>query len=220
MGTTFDPQTGFVNYRADEGGVAGRKAPAVDLGMQSPGPRRYYDREEARLEWDRMWMKCWAFASLVQDLPKIGDYFRHDLGKESFIVVRIASGDEGIKIYYNVCPHRGNRLVRSDFGHVDPKQGFQCDFHGWKFSTARRNIEIRDECIFRPQVGPSGFDRDQLRRQEQPDLRQPGSEARERSARALGRHTGPLSAARERMPIRSRWHRAQAPSKRMLTACI
>jgi phenylpropionate dioxygenase-like ring-hydroxylating dioxygenase large terminal subunit len=152
MSTTFDPETGFINYPADEGGPAGRKAPAVDLGTRAPDPRRYYDRDEARLEWDRMWMKSWAFAGLVQDLPEIGDYFRYDLGKESFIVVRVAAGDDGIKAYYNVCPHRGNRLVRSDFGHADPKRGFQCDFHGWKFSVAGRNIEIRDEGIFRPQV--------------------------------------------------------------------
>ena len=152
MSTTFDSRIGFVNYPSDEAGEAGRKAPPVDLGTQQPDPRRYYDRDEAQREWDRMWMKSWAFAGLTQDLQEIGDYFRYDLGKESFIVVRAAPGDDGLKAYYNVCPHRGNRLVRSDFGHMDPNKGFQCDFHGWKFSVDGCNTEIRDELIFRSGV--------------------------------------------------------------------
>ncbi|MFW0887969.1 UNVERIFIED_CONTAM: aromatic ring-hydroxylating dioxygenase subunit alpha [Pseudomonas sp. JL1] len=152
MSTTFDSRIGFVNYPSDEAGEAGRKAPPVDLGTQQPDPRRYYDRDEAQREWDRMWMKSWAFAGLTQDVQEIGDYFRYDLGKESFIVVRTALGDDGLKAYYNVCPHRGNRLVRSDFGHMDPNKGFQCDFHGWKFSVDGCNTEIRDELIFRSGV--------------------------------------------------------------------
>lgn len=152
MSTTFDSRIGFVNYPSDEAGEAGRKAPPVDLGTQQPDPRRYYDRDEAQREWDRMWMRSWAFAGLTQDLQEIGDYFRYDLGKESFIVVRAAPGDDGLKAYYNVCPHRGNRLVRSDFGHMDPNKGFQCDFHGWKFSVDGCNTEIRDELIFRSGV--------------------------------------------------------------------
>lgn len=152
MTNKFDYQSGFINYPADEAGVAGRKAPYVDLGVRAPDPRRYFSKEEAALEWEHMWMKSWAFAGLAQDVPEVGDYFRYDLGKESFIVTRVAPGDGGIKAYYNVCPHRGNRLVRSEFGHANPKHGFQCDFHGWKFSIDGRNAGIRDEEVFRPEV--------------------------------------------------------------------
>lgn len=152
MSTAFDPQIGFIRYPSDEAGEAGRKAPPVDLGTNPPDPRRYYDREEAQREWDLMWMKSWAFAGLTQDLQETGDYFCYDLGKESFIVTRVAAGDDGIKAYYNVCPHRGNRLIRNDFGHVNPDKGFQCDFHGWKFGLNGCNKEIRDECVFRAAV--------------------------------------------------------------------
>jgi carnitine monooxygenase subunit len=152
MTTTFDHKTGFVNYPKGEGGPAGEKAPYVDHGVTAPDPRRYFSSEEAKLEWERMWMKSWAFAGLTQDLPEIGDYFRYDLGKESFIVTRTGAGDAGIKAYYNVCPHRGNRLVHSDFGHTAPQQGFQCNFHGWKFGMDGKNMEVRDQMIFREEV--------------------------------------------------------------------
>lgn len=115
MNTTLDPKAGFVNYPTDEG----RKASAVDLGTQSPDPRRYYDREEPGLELDRMWIKSGPFAGLVQDLPEIGDYFPYELGKESFAVVRVAAGGEASKRTTTLTPTAVTRLVRSDFVHVD-----------------------------------------------------------------------------------------------------
>jgi carnitine monooxygenase subunit len=147
----FDYRKGFVAYPGGRSGPTGDKAPYVDYGTERPDPRRYYSQAEADLEWQHVWMKTWAFAGLAQDLPEVGDYFRYNLGKESFVVVRTAPGDAGIKAYYNVCPHRGNRLVHNDFGRVS-SNCFQCDFHGWKYNLDGSNREIRDELIFRPEV--------------------------------------------------------------------
>ncbi|WP_340317949.1 aromatic ring-hydroxylating oxygenase subunit alpha [Rhizorhabdus argentea] len=142
----------FINYPDDEAGPQGAKAPYVDLGTSPPDKRRYYSREEADLEWSGLWMKTWALAGLLQDIPEVGDFLRYELGKESFIVVRTGKGENDVKAYYNVCPHRGNRLVHTDFGATEPSEGFQCDFHGWKFSIEGRNTLVRDEEIFRPEV--------------------------------------------------------------------
>ena len=56
-----------------------------------------------------MWTRTWTLAGLVADIPNVGDYFKYDLGRESFIVVRTGDAPEAIKAYYNVCHHRGNR---------------------------------------------------------------------------------------------------------------
>lgn len=152
MSDSFSNKTSFINYPEGEAGAAGSKAPYVDHGVSAPDPSRYFSKEEAALEWQHMWMKSWAFAGLAQDLPEVGDYLRYDLGKESFIVTRVTPGDAGIKAYYNVCPHRGNRLIQNDFGHTIPEQGFQCSFHGWKFDMNGKNTLIRDEQIFRKEV--------------------------------------------------------------------
>lgn len=148
---TFNYKKGFVVYPDGRSGPTGEKAPYVDHGTASPSPQRYYCSKEMALEWDHVWTKVWTFAGLVHDLPQIGDYLRYNLGKESFVVVRVGDGDDGIRAFYNVCPHRGNRLVHNDFGHT-ANSCFTCDFHGWKYRLDGSNKEIRDELIFRPEV--------------------------------------------------------------------
>lgn len=147
----FDYRKGFVVNPDLPPEDHGAKAPYIDHGVAIPDKARYYTQEAADLEWQHLWMKCWAFAGLAQDAEEIGDYFRYNLGKESFVVVRIAPGDDGLRAYYNVCPHRGNRLVYTDFGHAG-NGCFTCNFHGWKFNLDGTNLEVRDELIFRPEV--------------------------------------------------------------------
>ncbi len=147
----FDYKSGFVVYPGDRAGSIGAKAPYVDHGTKSPDPSRYYSKEEMDLEWKHVWTRVWTFAGLTQDIPNVGDYLRYNLGKESFIVLRQAVGDQGVKAFYNVCPHRGNRLVHTDFGHA-ADGCFTCDFHGWQFRLNGSNQKIRDEQIFRSEV--------------------------------------------------------------------
>jgi len=147
----FDYRKGFEVYPGNRVGPDGAKAPYIDHGTAAPDKTRYFSKEEADLEWQHVWTKTWAFAGLAQDVPNIGDYLRYDLGKESFVVVRAAEGDDGLRAYYNVCAHRGNRLVHNPFGSVT-SGCFTCDFHGWKYNLDGSNKEIRDEIIFRPET--------------------------------------------------------------------
>lgn len=149
--TSFDYRRGFTAYPYSAAGSTGAKAPHIDYGTAPPDKRRYFSQEEMALEWRHVWMKSWAFAGLMQDIPEVGDYLRYNLGKESFIIVRTGPGEQDIKAFYNVCPHRGNRLVHNDFG-TTSNACFACDFHGWKYNLDGSNREIRDEMIFRPEV--------------------------------------------------------------------
>lgn len=150
MNKQFDYKQGFIAYPEDSSGPSGKKAPYVDHGTDRPEKTRYYSQEAADLEWNNMWTKVWVFAGLAQDIPEKGDYLKYELGRESFIVVRTQSDE--IKAFYNVCPHRGNRLVYNEFGTVGEDGCFQCCFHGWKFETDGALKEIRDEIIFREEV--------------------------------------------------------------------
>ena len=98
-------------------------------------------------EWDRLWTRTWLIAGVASDIPEPGDYFTFDIGRESFVITRTDSGE--IKALYNVCPHRGNRLVHNDFGSV-PR--FTCAFHSWQFEMDGTLIGITDEDTFRPEV--------------------------------------------------------------------
>ena len=148
MNHPYDFKTGYVVYPDDSSGVAGRKAPFIDHGVDKPDPKRYFSKEEADLEWEKLWKKVWVFAGLAQDVSEVGSYFRYNLGKESFVVIRTAA--DKVQAFYNVCPHRGNRLVHNDFGKLS--QHFECSFHGWKFHLDGTLKEIHDEQVFRKEV--------------------------------------------------------------------
>lgn len=109
-------------------------------------PRRYYTREYLELEWERLWTRTWICAGRVSDLGRVGDWFRFDFGRESFIVVR--SGEQDIRALYNVCQHRGNRIVDDDFGHA--RNSFICSYHSWRYALGGENIRITDREHFKP----------------------------------------------------------------------
>jgi phenylpropionate dioxygenase-like ring-hydroxylating dioxygenase large terminal subunit len=124
-----------------------RVRPAIDNGTTRPDARRYHDHAFMREEWEKVFVKSWLLAGPASDIPEEGDFFTFDIGPESFIVVRGA--DDAIYAHYNVCPHRGSRLVTSDMGSLDR---FTCPFHSWKFDLEGNNVAVTDPETFRPEV--------------------------------------------------------------------
>ena len=93
-------------------------------------PSWYWSRERAELEWRHMWTRVWHMGPREEELPEEGDVFVHTLGRESLLFVRTSTGEA--RGYYNVCRHRGNRLLLSDDGPGYVTQ-LRCAFHGWCF---------------------------------------------------------------------------------------
>jgi len=81
-------------------------------------------------EWERMWTKVWLLLGRESELPEPGDWQREDVGPESILLVR--QGDGTIRAFYNVCQHRGNRLVTEAKGKANR---FVCKYHSWAFGT-------------------------------------------------------------------------------------
>ncbi len=63
-------------------------------------------------------------------LPHPGDYFCGQVGPHPFIVWR--DGNHDIKAFYNVCRHKGMRLVAGDQGRLN-KPVLACPYHGWEY---------------------------------------------------------------------------------------
>lgn len=124
-----------------------RVSPAIDNGTDRPDPLRYHDRAFMREEWEKVFARSWLLAGVASDIPEAGDFFTFEIGPESFIVVRGEDGE--VRAHYNVCPHRGSRLVTTDFGSLDQ---FTCPFHSWKFDLEGRNVAVTDPETFRPEV--------------------------------------------------------------------
>jgi phenylpropionate dioxygenase-like ring-hydroxylating dioxygenase large terminal subunit len=132
-----------------EDGTAEALHPHVDNGGGIQSPERNFDPQIAKDEWERLWCRVWQLAGLADDISQIGDYFKYDVGPESFIVTRTGDGPEDIAAYYNVCQHRGNRLVLDDFGSVD---NFTCVFHSWQWNLDGSLNHITDRETFHPEL--------------------------------------------------------------------
>jgi phenylpropionate dioxygenase-like ring-hydroxylating dioxygenase large terminal subunit len=101
------------------------------------GPEAYTSPEYARLERDRLWRKVWLMAGRVEELPNVGSYITYDIHDDSILIVRTA--EDKIRAYYNVCSHRGRKLVDTPKGARNAcatavgKQ-FVCGFHAWRYN--------------------------------------------------------------------------------------
>jgi phenylpropionate dioxygenase-like ring-hydroxylating dioxygenase large terminal subunit len=93
-------------------------------------PEWYWSKERAEKEWTHVWSKLWHMGPRVEELGEPGDVMIHSLGRESLLFVR--DGGE-IRGYFNVCRHRGNRLLLSADG-PSYATAFTCAFHGWRYA--------------------------------------------------------------------------------------
>ncbi len=136
-----------VNPDAPEDSLEHRSAHDVDLGTGRVDAERYYSREFMQKEWEQLWTRVWLIAGPRSDLEEPGDYFTFDVGRESIIVA--LGNDNQVRAFYNVCPHRGNRLVLNEQGCAER---FTCAFHSWSFDLDGKCASITDEETFRPGV--------------------------------------------------------------------
>ena len=97
------------------------------------------------LERDEVFRKSWLPVARASEVPERGSYVVKDLPtfKTSLIVIR--GTDDQVRAFYNVCTHRGNKLVRGGEG---CHQRFACGFHGWIFSPEGELLSVTDEQSF------------------------------------------------------------------------
>lgn len=100
------------------------------LGDEDVSIDRYIDPDFARREYETLWKRTWQFACREEHIPEVGDYYVYDIGRQSFIITRVAQDE--IRAYYNACLHRGTMLRAA--GTEGCTQEFQCSFHGWTWN--------------------------------------------------------------------------------------
>ncbi len=103
------------------------------------GAEAYISEEYARRERDKLWRKVWQQVGRVEEIPEVGNYLTYDILDDSIVVVRTAP--DKISAYYNVCPHRGRRLVDTPKGGRNAcgkKRQFICGFHGLRLQPGWR----------------------------------------------------------------------------------
>jgi len=124
------------------------KEPDPDLGHELIRKERYTSAEFMQLEWERIWKKVWLLGAVESDLREPGDFVATEIGRESVLIVRQADG--GVRAFYNVCLHRGNRLRPAGAGSAD---SFKCQYHHWEYALDGSFKRIPDLDTF-PQGAP------------------------------------------------------------------
>ena len=100
-------------------------------------PARYYtDPELFRDELERFYCQIWVCVGRENQIPAPGDYFLREFAGESIIITRDSS--HTIRAFFNVCRHRGTRIVPVAEGHFAGR--IQCGYHGWTYGLDGRLI--------------------------------------------------------------------------------
>jgi phenylpropionate dioxygenase-like ring-hydroxylating dioxygenase large terminal subunit len=116
------------------------------------GPVSYEDSispEIHELERDAIFKRSWLNVGRVEQLTRKGSYFTKELAVANTSIVVVRGMDGEVRAFHNICRHRGNKLVWTDFPGEETSgscRQFVCKYHGWKY-------ELDGACAFVQQEG-------------------------------------------------------------------
>jgi phenylpropionate dioxygenase-like ring-hydroxylating dioxygenase large terminal subunit len=122
---------------------------AVPHGVADPvriPVERYFSREFAELEKEKLWMTVWQMACRLEDIPRPGDFIEYEIVGESVLVVR--QDDGSARAFHNACRHRATALGEGS-GTFHGGQ-IVCPYHGWRWNLDGANSYV---------YARSGFDK-------------------------------------------------------------
>jgi Rieske 2Fe-2S family protein len=94
-------------------------------------PGEVYTSEDVfRLEQRGLFAHHWLCVGRESDLPAAGDYFLKEIAGNSVVVVR--GKDAQIRAFYNVCRHRGSKLLDAPCGSGLTR--VLCPYHAWSYN--------------------------------------------------------------------------------------
>ena len=117
----------------------------VRTALEATLPREFYFSPKIfAIERERIFFHDWFCAGRSEQLSDAGDYLVLNLAGEEALVVRTERG--GLRAFYNVCRHRGCRLVldspkpqtAAGAGTLTPQGTFartiRCPYHSWTYT--------------------------------------------------------------------------------------
>ncbi|NVJ98999.1 MAG: aromatic ring-hydroxylating dioxygenase subunit alpha [Alphaproteobacteria bacterium] len=109
----------------------------------------YSDPDFFREEMDAVIRPAWQLVCHRNDIPEVGDYITLDILNERLVAVRDAEGS--IRVFHNVCRHRGSRLLEGQSGSCPGR--IRCPYHAWTWDLEGALVNVPYEKDF------AGFDR-------------------------------------------------------------
>jgi phenylpropionate dioxygenase-like ring-hydroxylating dioxygenase large terminal subunit len=118
------------------------------------GPVSYEDSispSHYELERDAIFRRTWLNVGRVEQLPRTGSYFTKELDAARTSVVVLRGPDGEVRAFYNICRHRGNKLVWNDYPGEETKgicRQFTCKYHGWRYTLEGELTFVQQEPEF------------------------------------------------------------------------
>ena len=120
-----------------------------ELGTEPVSYEDSISPEIYELEREAIFKRSWLNVGRVEQLKRKGSYFTKELAVANTSVVIVRDMDGNLRAFHNICRHRGNKLVWTDFPKEESSgncRQFVCKYHGWKY-------ELDGACAFVQQEG-------------------------------------------------------------------
>jgi Rieske 2Fe-2S family protein len=111
-------------------------AETLQIGAKSLPQRYFVSPDIFAQEQEKIFSTQWVLVGHQSQLAKAGDYFTAEIAGENLVVVRDKRGE--IRGFYNVCRHRGSRLIENRDGQLSAV--IQCPYHAWTYGLDGRLI--------------------------------------------------------------------------------
>lgn len=102
--------------------------------------RVYSDPAVYEREVSRVFEGSWLFACHESEVADIGDFVATSAVGSPILITR--DHDRRLRAYFNVCRHRGCRVVMEDSGHAS---AFRCPYHFWVYSLEGELVGLSGE---------------------------------------------------------------------------
>jgi Rieske 2Fe-2S family protein len=102
-------------------------------GAKSLLQRYFVSPEIFAEEQGKIFSRQWVLVGHQSEIATAGDYFISKVADENLIIVRDKRST--IRGFYNVCRHRGTRLLEDQSGHAS---AIQCPYHAWTYALDGR----------------------------------------------------------------------------------
>ncbi len=103
------------------------------------------------LEREAIFKRAWLNVGRMELLPRNGSYFTKEVQVANTSVVIVRDMEGKVRAFHNICRHRGNKLVWSDFPREETSgacRQFVCKYHGWRYDLDGALAFIQQESEF------------------------------------------------------------------------
>lgn len=92
--------------------------------------------EYFEMEREAIFKSSWLNVGRVEDVPRVGSFITREIAVAESSVIIVRDKEQQIRAFHNICRHRGNKLVWTDYPDEEVSgtcRQFTCKYHGWRY---------------------------------------------------------------------------------------